>query len=44
MSTKDKHTKCRAVDKSRLGKKIEKVEKEVMLDVERALKIVFDLS
>jgi mRNA interferase MazF len=35
---------CRAVDKSRLGKKIEKVGKEVMQDVERALKIVFDLS
>lgn len=35
---------CRAIDKSRLGKKIEKVEKEVMVDVERALKIVFDLS
>ncbi len=35
---------CRAVDKSRLGKKIEKVEKEVMLDVERALKVVLDLS
>ena len=35
---------CRAVDKSRLGEKIEMVEKEVMLDVERALKTVFDLS
>jgi mRNA interferase MazF len=34
---------CRAIDKSRLGKKIEKLEKDVMLDVERALKIVFDL-
>lgn len=34
---------CRAVGKSRLGKKIETVDKEVMVDVERALKIVFDL-
>lgn len=35
---------CRAIDKSRLGKKIEKVNKEVMVDVEKALKIVFSLS
>jgi mRNA interferase MazF len=34
---------CRAVDKSRLGEKIAKIEKEVMQDVERALKVVFDL-
>jgi mRNA interferase MazF len=34
---------CRAIDKSRLGKKIETVGKEVMLDIERALKVVFDL-
>ena len=35
---------CRAIDKSRLGKKIDKMPKDVMQDVERALKIVFDLS
>lgn len=34
---------CRAIDKSRLGKKIEKLEREAMQDVERALKVVFDL-
>jgi mRNA interferase MazF len=34
---------CRAIDKSRLGKKIDRVSREVMQDVERALKIVFDL-
>lgn len=34
---------CRAIDKSRLGKKMDTVGKDVMADVERALKIVFAL-
>ncbi len=35
---------CRAIDKSRLSKKICEISPEAMLDVERAIKIVFALG
>lgn len=35
---------CRAIDKSRLGKKINNIDTETMKAVEEAIKIVFSLS